>query len=195
MFRVQPSSLYLLKEFQNVAIFPHEKSGRFNRSQFDSRYVYEVHGDEVAVPGTPTQPDVPKPFGAYTGPSHDGTLSSASLPSRAIVNTPFSATGQKRKTLCKTVALVSLSEDCERPSSSRSSGVSYTIVTQVVATLECNECTSSIISDLVKQQVGYDVVLLDSKCYLILDDDTSQGVEFWKSHSRFWLLQSQCTLQ
>ena len=181
MFRVQPSSLYLLKEFQNVAIFPHEKSERFNRSQFDSRYSYEVHGDEVVVPGTPTQPDVPKPSGAYTGPSHDGTLSSASLPSRAIVNTPFSATGQKRKTLRKTIALVSLSEDCERPSSSRSSGVSYTVITQVVATLECNECTSSIVSDLVKQQVGYDVVLLDSKCYLILDDDTSQGVEFWKS--------------
>ncbi len=35
VFKLQPSTIYLVKEFDNVAVFPHELSGRFNRSMID----------------------------------------------------------------------------------------------------------------------------------------------------------------
>ena len=36
-----------MKEFDNVAVFPHETSGRFNRSAIDPTAVYEVSGEEA----------------------------------------------------------------------------------------------------------------------------------------------------
>ena len=80
VFKLQPASLYLVKEFENVVIFPHEQSGRFNRSQVDSSYTYEVRGDEVSDPGTPSHAVVSKLFSAYTGPSYH----SASSPSLSV---------------------------------------------------------------------------------------------------------------
>jgi hypothetical protein len=41
----------------------------------------------------------------------------------------------------------------------------YTTVTQVVVSLSPSQCTVQAVGDLVAQQVGFDVVLLDSKCY------------------------------
>ena len=35
--------LYLAEEFDNIVIFRHEQSGRFNKQQIDSRCSYEVH--------------------------------------------------------------------------------------------------------------------------------------------------------
>jgi len=32
----------------------------------------------------------------------------------------------------------------------------------------------------VRQQVGYDVILLDSKCFPVLDTDTTCSSEYWK---------------
>ena len=113
VFKLQPASLYLVKEFENVVVFPHEQSGRFNRTQVDSSYTYEVHGDEVSDPGTPSHAVVSKPFSAYTGPSYH----SASSPSLSVSTprqpTPFSAAGRRKSTFRKTIALVSLTADTE----------------------------------------------------------------------------------
>lgn len=34
-----------MKELENVAVFPHETSGRFNWSSVDATAVYAVHGE------------------------------------------------------------------------------------------------------------------------------------------------------
>lgn len=75
VFKLEPSTLYLVKElFDNVAVFPHEVSGRFNHSMIDQCAVYEVNGDEVKA-DTSTSSSTITAFGAYTG-------STAQLPPR-----------------------------------------------------------------------------------------------------------------
>jgi len=34
---------------------------------------------------------------------------------------------------------------------------------------------------MVKEQLSFDVILLDSKCFPLLDNDNTKGIEFWKS--------------
>ena len=177
MFRVVPLSLYLVKEFEGMVIFPHEQTGRFNRQLIDVRSSYEVHGEEV--PGSSaamTHAPPSTPFGMYTGPSPH--------PATGLLSSPvaFSASGRKKSTFRKTIALVSLSPaPADRPCTSTSPGLTYSIVTQVVVALEVNKCGPTVVAELVKQQVGYDVILLDSKCFPVLDNDISRSSEFWKS--------------
>lgn len=45
-------------------------------------------------------------------------------------------------------------------------------------------------ADLVKQQVGYDVVLLDSKCFPALDNGTMRSMEFGSQHGESCLAAS-----
>lgn len=176
VFRVLLPSLNLVKEFEGMVIFPHKQTGRFNCQLIDVRSLYEVHGEEV--PGsTPAMTHTPPttPFGAYTGPSPHPA---AGLSSPVA----FPASVRKKNTFRKTVALVSLSPapaDC--PCISTSPGLAYSIVTQVVVALKVNRCGPTIVAELVKQQVGYDVILLNSKCFPVLDNDISRSSEFWKS--------------
>ncbi len=55
------------------------------------------------------------------------------------------------------------------------------MVTQVVVTLEPHKCSQGVVVELVKQQVGYDIILLDSKCFPVLDNETTRSTEYWKS--------------
>ena len=111
----------------NIVIFPHEQSGIFNKQQIDSRCSYEVHGDEVVAPTSHGAP-----FGGYTGPSHQHTTPSTLPPPPPPT---FPAAGQKKNTCRKTIVLVSLtSTSADKPSSSKSPGLNYTVVTQVVVT-------------------------------------------------------------
>jgi len=87
----------------------------------------------------------------------------------------------RKKTFRKTIVLVSLTcTSGDKPSSSKSPGIAYTVVTQIVVTLESQSCSPGIVADLVRQQVGYDVILLDSKCFPVLDTDTTCSSEYWK---------------
>lgn len=177
VFKVLPSSLYLVKEFEGMVIFPHEQTGRFNRQVIDVHSSYEVHGEKSpgsSMATTHTPPSVP--FGAYTGPSPH--------PATGLLSSPvtFSASGRKKSTFRKTIALVSLSRaPTDRPCTSTSPGLTYSIVTQVVVALEMSRCGPTVVAELVKQQVGYDVILLDSKCFPVLDNEISRSSEFWKS--------------
>ena len=147
VFRLQPSSLYLAEEFDNIVIFPHEQSGRFNKQQIDSRCSYEVHGDEVVAP---TSHGAPFWWLYWSFPSacNSFNVTSPHPPT-------FPAAGRKKNTFRKTIVLVSLtSTSADKPSSSKSPGLNYTVVTQVVVTLEANNCSSGVVADLVKQQVG-----------------------------------------
>ena len=54
-------------------------------------------------------------------------------------------------------------------------------MTQVVIKLSSTQCNVSATTQKVTLQVGYDVILLDSKCLPILTSEGTSGVEFWRS--------------
>ena len=60
----------------------------------------------------------------------------------------------------------------------------YKIVTQVVVTLEAGHCSPVNVAELVSQQVGFEVVLLDSKCLPVIESDTTTGADYWKSNHK-----------
>ena len=39
-------------------------------------------------------------------------------------------------------------------------------------------------SDQVQQQIGFDVVLLDNKCFPIMENDSTSVIDFWKSNRK-----------
>ena len=57
----------------------------------------------------------------------------------------------------------------------------YKVVTQVVVKPDETKCTLKAVAEMVKEQLSFNVLLLDSKCFLLLDNDSTNGVEFWKS--------------
>ncbi len=61
--------------------------------------------------------------------------------------------------------------DPDKPSSSKA--LSYSIDSQ--------SCSPSAIVDLLSAQVGFEVILLDSKCYPILQNSATTEFGFWKS--------------
>ena len=55
------------------------------------------------------------------------------------------------------------------------------IVTQTSVFLDVSSSTVRQVTELVKRQIGLDVVLLNSKSYPLLDNDSTRGEAFWKS--------------
>ena len=180
VFQLQPHGIYLVKEFENVAVFPHETSGRFNRSLIHPSSVYVVNGEDVVETSNtstsglslPSSTSI-TPFGAYSGPT-------SHLPPRSSLTQ-----WRKSTTFRKTIALVSLSApNPNKPSTSKSSLVEYKTVTQIVVTLEVGHCSLAAVAEAVSQQVMFEVVLLDSKCFPILTSETTNTTEFWKSNRK-----------
>ena len=58
------------------------------------------------------------------------------------------------------------------------------MVTQVFLCLQPDQCNVPSVADLVASQVGFPVVLLDSKCYPLSTNSGTSGVDFWKSTRR-----------
>ena len=54
----------------------------------------------------------------------------------------------------------------------------YEIVTQISVFLDVSSSTVRKVTELVKRQIGLDVVLVDSKCYPLLDNDSTRGEAF-----------------
>ena len=87
-----------------------------------------------------------------------------------------------KKAIRRAVSLVSLTAaDPTKPSSSKASRLEYNIVTQVFLCLTPELCNINSVSDLVTRQVGFPVILLDSKCYPLSDNSGTTGIDFWKS--------------
>ena len=57
----------------------------------------------------------------------------------------------------------------------------YTTVTQVVVSLSPSECNVPAISQLVSQQLGFQAILLDCKCYPLVCNESTSGIDFWNS--------------
>ncbi len=127
-------------------------------------------------------------FGSYTGP----TIRVPPLAARPPFPPSFLAASRKSN-FCKTAVLVSLSATPtapDRQSSSKSSGITYSVVPQAVVTLDPHNCSQGVVAWLVKQQVGYEIILLDSKCFPVLDNDTTRSTDYWKSAQSLLLTQS-----
>lgn len=176
--------MYLSKSFVNDVLFPDEQSGRFDPRIIDCRVNYEVHGN-------PLSQFQSRLSSVSAGSMHMSPPISASLPGTShtsVGSTPIMFSAAKRKkraTFCKTIILASLytAQPCiNKPSSSKSAGdILYNVVTQITVTLDLQNCGPTRVSEMVKEQVGYDVILLDCKCYPLLDNESTQGPEFWKS--------------
>lgn len=59
--------------------------------------------------------------------------------------------------------------------------VDYTTVTQVVVSMTPAECNVNDVATKVSEQVGFPTILLDSKCFALMKNDATSGIEFWKS--------------
>ena len=87
-----------------------------------------------------------------------------------------------KKSVRKAVSLVSLSSvDTTKASTSKPQRMDYSVVTQVFLCLEPDQCNVRSVGDLVAWQVGFPVILLDSKLYPLLSNEGTSGVDFWRS--------------
>jgi hypothetical protein len=77
--------------------------------------------------------------------------------------------------------VVKKSIDGSRASSSKNNGLTYTEVTQVLVSLTEAECNVPAVSEFVRSQLGFEVVLLDCKLYPIANTEATSGKEYWKS--------------
>ena len=67
-------------------------------------------------------------------------------------------------------------KDKDKPTSSKASlKMDYSVVTQIVVSLVPSQCNVQAVGDLVAQQVGFEVVLLDSKCFPLLANESTFG--------------------
>lgn len=106
---------------------------------------YEVKGKENVLTGAPPA----SPFGAYPMMKHNA----------CVPHPPHSA----KKSIKKSILLANLSaSDPNKPGSSKNNGLTHTVVTQVVVNLIPDvECNVTHAAAKVKEQVGFDVILLD----------------------------------
>ena len=174
MFKVELDSIHLLKEFDNKVLFP-GPSGRFNPTQLDGSFTYEVLGDEIVIGRAR---DSAQPFGAYSSPQAvQSSLPRPPHPPHAIGS---KITKHQQPKVQKTIALVTLSyPESDEPSSSKA--LIYTVVTQTQVSIDSTSSNPKDVSSLVSGQVGFEVVFLDSKCYPILHNDATTVLEYWKS--------------
>ena len=88
----------------------------------------------------------------------------------------------KQRAIKKTILIANLSScDSNRPSTSRAGRLVHTVVTQVIISLDSNDCSVTRATECVRKQIGLDVVLLDSKLFPIMDNESTSGAEFWHS--------------
>ena len=146
-------------------LFPLD-DGKFRGNQIVVGSTYYVHGESQGT----TEPTTSQfsPFGAYTR---------RTCPDLQPPHPPHTRTTRFKKT----IMIVSLSKQGKGKGRQR---IEYTTVTQVVVTLSPSQCTVQAVGDLVAQQVGFEVVLLDSKCYQPLNTEGTSGMDFWKSTTK-----------
>ena len=94
---------------------------------------------------------------------------------------PFQQQARKKNTFRKTIVLVSLtSTSADKPSSSKSPGLNYTVVTQVVVTWRPTTAVQVLCCGWLSEAAGW-IWGHASKCFHVLDTETSRSIEHWKS--------------
>lgn len=163
----QCRAIWLVQKPGNVAVWP--RGGLFSGPRISAGMTYEVKGQPLQ---RKTQLSSPlSPFGPYM-PLPNHTMTTPHPPIK------------RKKAWSKTIILVSLkkNEDVKGGTKKGNSRVQYEIVTQITVTLDSSlSCSVPRVAGLVSKQANIDVVLLDSKCYPILDNDSTTGESFWRS--------------
>ena len=174
MFEMDSSlPIWIVKKNGNIAVWP--RGGTFSGPLITVSGVYEVKGQPLQLKPTSEPPTSASPFGAYMLPPYSGSMRPSPLVTQA--HPPV----KRKKGWSKTVVLVSLRKREGKGGSTKgNSRVEYDIVTQVTVTLDSSSCTVRRVADLVSKQVGVDVILLDSKCYPLLENDSTSVESFWR---------------
>ena len=79
------------------------------------------------------------------------------------------------------------SRDPNLPSSSRASHLVHTVVTQVIISLDCSVTRAT---ECVCKQIGLNVVLLDSKLFPIMDNESTSIAKFWHLKCKLIVVQA-----
>ena len=89
----------------------------------------------------------------------------------------------KRRLIKKTILVSGLhARDSSKASSLMASRLVHSVITQVIITLDgVRECNVSFVAEKVKDQLGFEVVHLDSKLFPITENESTCGSEFWRS--------------
>ena len=151
--------MYLKEEFCNITIFLNHETGRFVATKLHTNSSYEVCGDSQedasAQTTTGSSQGLSTPFGSYT--SYQFTQGP---PLKQLPPAAYSSKG--RKVIRKTIGLVTLK--------SAKGKLTLETITEVIVCIADNDhCSVPIVAQLVKEQVGCDVNLLNNKLYPILD--------------------------
>ena len=88
----------------------------------------------------------------------------------------------KKHLIKKSIVLGSLSLR-EQGTSSSKNPIQCSPVTQITVALDParGQCSVEGVCAKIKDQIGIDVILLDSKCYPLLKNEDSSSSDFWKS--------------
>ena len=158
--------------------------GQFSGPLLIPGAVYEVKGhvllSESQSTGTTPAPAVvtshpASPFGAYPFPTYP-------RPPKTMLAQPPHPPMKRKKGWSKTIIIVSLKKKSSKGAASRGNmRVEYEIVTQVSVFLDPSSSTVRKVAELVKRQIDVDVILLDSKCYPLLENDSTSGELYWRS--------------
>ena len=156
-----------------MVLFPLD-DGKFKSAQITIGATYDVHGNpqnlDTASSTASTHNQFTTPYGVYTNPTFKGGYSPPP---------PHPPRSSKTSKIKKTIMMVSLT--AKQGKTRGQSKLEYTTVTQVVVSLSQSQCNVPTIAQQVTQQVGFEVILLDSKCYPLLPNEGTSGIEFWKS--------------
>ena len=157
-----------MEEVENLVLFPLE-SGRFKTSQLTTGCTYEVHGTQMQDSAMANQQSgVGTPYGAYTNPTYQ--------PSPPLPHPPRSS--KSSRVIKKTIMVVTFPQK-SKGKAKCSTRMEYTVVTQVVVSLTPSQCSVEAVTELVTQQLGFQAVLLDSKCFPLIGNEGTSG-DFWK---------------
>ena len=86
-----------------------------------------------------------------------------------VPHPPLNPPRFQRRVVKKTILIANLSaRGPNKPTSSKANRLVHSVVTQVIISLDNSECNVTTASEMVKGQVGFDVILLDSKLYLLI---------------------------
>ena len=166
--------------------FPNEGSEKFNPAAFVTGATYKVQGSTTpqgnVVPQSSVVPTNSSPI-FLQGVSRYGMYQVPRCPpsSNPVPHPPAHV---RRKTIQKTVLLAKVAaRDGNKPYSSRAGRLSHTIITSIIVKLDhsMGECNVTTVVEMVKNQIGFDVILLDSKLYPLIANDSTSGLDYWKS--------------
>ena len=173
MFNLDPGRpLWIVRKAGNIAVWP--RGGKFTGPLVTPGSAYEVRGHvppaspvPMSLPGTDARRDVSSPFGVYTSPTA-GPLAGPSH--------------MKKKAWSKSIMIISVRRrEGKKDGWKGNAKVDYEVVTQTHVTLDASSCTVRRVTELLRRQLDMEVVLLDSKCYPLVQNESTSNESFWKS--------------